>query len=176
MILLTAPARTAREGRIVRLRNGATVAVRSMHRTDAERLVRFHRSLSPETIRWRFFTFHPELSPAEVEWFTHVDHEDREAIVATDGDDIVGVARWDRPPGGDRAEIAFVVTDAWQGVGLGQALFQELVDRARAAGIRLLTAETLPGNRPMLGVFRHGSDAMRSHYGDGVIEVEIPLD
>ena len=159
----------------VPLRDGATVTLRRMHRTDADRLLRFHHSLSPETTRKRFFSFHPELSPDELFRFTHLDHGDREAIVAMDGDDIVAVARWDRCDASTSAEVAFVVTDAWQGRGIGQALLHELAGRARRAGIDTFVAHVLADNQRMLAVFRKAGPGVRSRFDDGVIALEIPL-
>lgn len=177
---MTAPPTTpvvARDGTTTTLRDGTRVQVRAMQPADAARLVRFHRSLSPETIRWRWFSFHPLLTPTELHRLTHVDHHDREAIVALDADEIVGVARWDRTPVTDRAEVAFVITDEWQGRGVGRTLFHELATRARAEGIGVLTAQTQGDNHRMLAVFRHGNPATTMHYDDdGIVEVEMPLD
>ena len=145
-----------------------------MHRTDAGRLVAFHRRCSIETTRLRFFTVHPELRPEELHRFTHVDHLDREAIVAVVDDEIVGVARYDRTPGGE-ADVAFVVEDAWQGRGLGALLFEALARCARCAGIDVLTAQTLAENRRMLAVFRHAGHRVRTRFEDGVVDVEIDL-
>src|SRR5215831_10237001 len=61
------------------LSDGRVVQVRPIDASDAERLFRFHESLSPETTRLRFFAIHPYLSAAEVERFSTVDHHDREA-------------------------------------------------------------------------------------------------
>src|SRR6185295_12325780 len=124
-----------------------------MRADDAAGLVRFHDTLSLETTHLRFFAAHPTLSAHEVERFTHVDHHDREAIVATIDDDIVGVARFDRLDNPREAEIAFVVADRWQGHGLGSAMFTELAERARQAGIERFVADTLAYNSRMLGVF-----------------------
>jgi GNAT superfamily N-acetyltransferase len=124
----------------------------------------------------RFFSFHPELSPDELHRFTHVDHRDREAIVASDGTEIVGVARFDRGPDPSVAEVAFVVADSWQGRGLGSLLFRRLAERARAVGVRVLMAETLPDNTAMLAVFHHGGLPWTSAFGDGVVQLEMQLD
>jgi GNAT superfamily N-acetyltransferase len=138
------------------LRDGTVVMIEPMHRTDAARLDRFHHTLSPETTRLRFFHLHPELSEREIERFTHVDHEDREALVAVHEDQIIAVARFDRlGDGSSDAEVAFVVADAWQGRGLGSVLFRRLAARAAELGVRRLVAETLFSNRRMLAVFRH---------------------
>ena len=165
---------TAREC-VVALRDGTIVRIRPMHPTDAGRLVRFHHSLSPATTRLRFFSFHPELSPRELDRFTHVDHRDREAVVAADGDDLVGVARYDRQSGTDTAEVAFVVTDAWQGRGVGPVLFDALAIRALAVGIDRFDAVTLPDNWRMLHVLRATGLPMRSRFEDGTVRASLQL-
>lgn len=157
------------------LGDGSCIRIRPIHRTDAGRLVRFHHSLSPDTTRSRFFTFHPELSPKELDRFTHVDHVDREALVALVDDEIIGVARYDRGLGTNVAEVAFVVTDDWQGRGVAKALFTALAARARAAGIEQLDAITLPDNRRMLRVFRATGLVTRSAFDDGTVHVTMDL-
>jgi GNAT superfamily N-acetyltransferase len=158
------------------LRDGTVVMIEPMHRTDALRLEDFHSTLSAETTRLRFFHLHPELSEREIHRFTHVDHQDREALVAVHDGRIIGVARFDRM--GDEstdAEVAFVVADAWQGRGLGSVLFRRLAARALELGVRRLVAETLFRNRRMLAVFRHaGLPRVETIEGD-VVRVVLDL-
>jgi ribosomal protein S18 acetylase RimI-like enzyme len=52
-----------------------------------------------------------------------------------------------------RAEMAFVVIDAWQGCGIGGLLTCHLIAIAREAGLTELTAEVLSDNAAMLRVF-----------------------
>jgi RimJ/RimL family protein N-acetyltransferase len=160
----------------VTLRDGSVVTLVPMAPADAERLVRFHAGLSPQSVYRRFFSFHPELSPDELYRFTHVDHRDREAIVASDGTEIVAVARFDRTPDPAVAEVAFVVADSWQGRGLGSLLFQRLADRARALGLRRFVADTLPENARMLAVFHHAGVPLTSTHSEGVLHLTLELD
>ena len=158
------------------LRDGTAVHIEPMHRTDAGRLETFHHTLSPETTRLRFFYLHPQLSEQEVQRFTHVDHEDREALVAVHDGEIIGVARFDRLEDSAEAEIAFVVADAWQGRGLGSLLFRRLATRAVEVGVRRLVADTLFRNRRMLAVFRHaGLPYVESMDGD-VVRIVLELE
>ena len=157
------------------LRDGTAAEIMPMHRTDAGRLARFHHTLSPETTRLRFFTFHPELSADELFRFTHVDHRDREALVAVVDGEIVAVARFDRLEGGDDAEAAFVVADSWQGRGLGTLLFRALAARAREVGIKRFRAETLAENQRMLRVFHHAGLPYQHRFEDGVVQLTLEL-
>jgi GNAT superfamily N-acetyltransferase len=142
---------------------------------DAAALVRFHGTLSPETAYFRFFGFHPELTVAEVKRFTDVDHDDREAIVATSDDEIVAVARWYRLPATSDAEVAFVVADAWQELGLGTALFDRLRADARAVGVTRFLADALAHNHRMLAVFTHSGHSLTMEIHQGVAHVVLDL-
>ncbi len=149
-----APVTPGAEEPDVLLTDGTIVLVRPIRPDDDEALRAFHAGLSAQSIVLRFFSAHPTLSDDEVERFTHVDGVDRVALVAEDASSIVAVARFDRPPGSDQAEVAFVVGDAFQGHGLGSLLLQRLAEEARGRGIRWLVANTLSENVRMLHVFR----------------------
>jgi acyl-CoA synthetase (NDP forming)/RimJ/RimL family protein N-acetyltransferase len=156
------------------LKDGGTTHLRPISPEDAESLQRFHAGQSPESIYLRYFAPMPRLSARDVHRFTHVDHVNRVAFVCTVGDHIVGIARYDRIDG-DSAEVAFNVSDAHQGRGLGSVLLEHLAAAARENGIHRFTAEVLPHNRKMLTVFREAGYEVASHFDDGVIAVEFEL-
>ena len=148
------------------LLDGTTVDIEPMRASDVDRLDQFHHTLSGETIRLRFFGVHPALSDQELHRFTHVDHVDREALVAVHEGEIVGVARFDRlSDGGDEAEVAFV-----------SVLFERLAARARQLGVRRFVADTLFLNRRMLAVFRATGLRHAESFEDGVVHVILELD
>lgn len=151
------------------------ISLRPIRPDDAPRLVDFHRHLSPDSVYRRFFSVHPTLSAAEVERFTRVDHIDREALVAADGDRLVAVGRYDRGPGPTEAEIAFVVADEYQHHGIATALLDALADAAGPAGIATFVASVLAENRAMLDVFRHSGLPMTTTTDDGVVTVGLTL-
>jgi RimJ/RimL family protein N-acetyltransferase len=157
------------------LPDGTTVELTPMLPTDGDRLLEFHHGLTPDTVRRRFFSLHPQLSADELHRFTHVDHVDREAIIAVSDDQIVAVGRFDRIGGGPAAELAFVVADSWQGRGLGTALLSRLVARAREVGLTRLVAQTLADNRPMRAVFRQAGLPHSERLEGGVVDVTLDL-
>lgn len=150
------------------------VSVRPIEPEDARRLLDFHARLSIDTTYSRFFGVHPQLSDVELRRFTHVDHHDREALVAIHDDEIIGVTRFDQL-GDGRAEAAFVVRDDWQNRGVGHLLIRRLITRAREEGIPGLVAETLTSNTRMLAAFRGSGLVKRMTRRDGVVSVEIDL-
>ena len=160
----------------VLLADGATVHIRPIRPEDGERLVAFHNRQSPESIYLRFFSARPRLSPRDVERFTHVDYTDRLAFVAILGDDLIGVARYDREPGRPVAEVAFFTDDLHHGRGLATLLLEYLAAAARERGITRLTATTLPQNRKMLGVFKQAGFDVSTRFNDGVIDVRLGIE
>jgi GNAT superfamily N-acetyltransferase len=155
--------------------DASTVRLRAMSASDGDALVRFHEGLTSETTRLRFFTVHPHLTPREVERFTHVDHRDREGLVALAGDAIVAVGRYERLPDTDDAEVAFVVADRWQRHGVATRLLAELARRAKVEGITRLVGETLGENHQMRNVFRSSGLMVGSTTDAGVVTVVMDL-
>lgn len=158
------------------LSDGGTIAVRPIRPDDAERILTFHERQSPESIYFRFFSPRPRLSERDVTRFTQVDYVDRMAFVGLLGDELVGVARYDRHRGRSDAEVAFFIDDEHHGRGIATVLLEYLAVAAREAGISGFTASVLPQNRKMLGVFTQAGFQATSHFDGGIIEVELGID
>lgn len=158
----------------VAVRDGRTVRIRPITPDDAERLAAFHRSLSDETVYFRFFAPYPELTERDLERFTHVDHVDRVALVATVGGELVGVGRYDRVDATD-AEVAFVIRDDHQGRGLGSVLLEHLAAAARERGVKRFVAEVLPTNRRMLSTFQEAGYHPSHKLEDGVVSLSFDI-
>lgn len=158
------------------LADGTTVHVRPMRPEDADRLVSFHSGLSPESIYLRYFSSHAELRPDELHRFTNMDGRDRMALVATVRDEIIGVARYDRLDAApDEAEVAFIVSDPYQGRGVATLLLEVLAAHARTMGISHFRAETLWQNTAMQQVFRNAGFETESSLKDGVVDVRMGI-
>ena len=154
---------------------GLRYHVRPIRPDDAARLVTFHRQLSPHSVYMRFFTFHPTLTDAEVTRFTTVDYVDRLALVATVGDRLIAVGRFDRAPGANEAEVAFVVADEYQHHGIGSLLLDELARAAWQRGVEVFRADTLAENSAMLDVFRHAGFPVTSGIEYGTVTLRFPI-
>jgi RimJ/RimL family protein N-acetyltransferase len=167
----------ARDGTLV-LPEGMVVPFRPIRPDDAAALQAFHAGLSEQSVYFRFFGFMPELTSERAHYFTDLDSPDRFALVALDPAEpgkIIAVVRYDREPGTDRAEYAAIVTDRWQGKGLGTALTQRLLAVARQRGIQRLYALVLPENERMLHLFRDLHLPEHARHQDGSVRVELDL-
>ncbi|WP_328595038.1 bifunctional acetate--CoA ligase family protein/GNAT family N-acetyltransferase [Actinomadura macrotermitis] len=159
------------------LTDGGTAHLRPIRSEDAELLRTFYARLSPESIYYRFFSPRPTLSDREIAHFTTVDHDRRVALIATVGEEMIAVVRYDRLP--DRpgtAEVAFLVEDAHQGRGLGAVLLEHIAAAARERGLHRFVASVLPDNRRMTRVFREAGYRAEQRFEDGVIELVLDLE
>jgi GNAT superfamily N-acetyltransferase len=152
------------------------VTTRPVRPEDQALFCRLWPRLSPETVYRRFHAPVRTLPEETVRRLVTVDHDLREALVAVVGGDVVGVARYDRPPGNpSTAEVAVLVEDAWQGVGVGRQLVAELTDLAARRGVRTVTATVQPGNRSALGLVHRLLPGSTVTPDDDVVAVSSPL-
>ncbi|HLY84206.1 MAG TPA: GNAT family N-acetyltransferase [Acidimicrobiales bacterium] len=124
--------------------------VRPIRPDDSVRLQRTFERLSPETIYRRFFSPIHTPPPGTLHRLANVDHDNREALVVLDGDEIIAVGRWERDARHpDDAELALLVEDAWQRRGVGRALTAMLVTEAGRHRIATVSATVLSDNVPI---------------------------
>jgi acetyltransferase len=138
-----------------RLADGTEILVRPNRPEDEPLIVELHEGHSERTIRMRFFGLVRRLTRDSLIRLCHIDYNRDMALAAlrrgADGrPHMIGVARYHVPPQTGEAEFALVVTDAWQGKGVGSHLMRRLADVARQRGIRRLVGDVLRENAPML--------------------------
>ena len=158
------------------LSDGGTVHIRPVRPDDAERVGAFHDRQSRESIYFRYFSPMPRLGPRELDRLVVVDYVTRLGLVAVLADEIVGLASYDTWHDRNEAEVAFIVDDDHQGRGLATALLEYLLVAARENGFAGLTAQVLPTNRKMLGVFHQVGFQVSSAFEEGVVEVHLGLE
>ena len=157
------------------LRDGSVGHIRPILPSDEERLHAFHARQSEESIYMRFFAPLKRLSDKDVRRFTHVDYIDRVALVSTVRDEIIGIGRYDRVDA-TSAEVAFNVSDHYQGRGIGSVLLEHLAAIAQEFGITRFTAEVLPQNRKMLTVFSEAGYEVTRKVEDGVVALHFDIE
>lgn len=150
------------ENRIV-LQDRTVLKLRTIAPSDRDALHDAFHKLSDQSRYQRFLGYLRDLSEPMLDYLTRTDGVNHFAIVAVrehrpvgvyalfdrDRDEeIVGVARMIRL-GPTSTEIALTVIDEMQRRGLGSALMQVLIERARSLDVTRLVAHTLPSNRGM---------------------------
>ncbi|QRZ60892.1 bifunctional GNAT family N-acetyltransferase/acetate--CoA ligase family protein [Rothia sp. ZJ932] len=158
------------------LRDGATAHLRPVLPTDRVALETMYAGQSEKTIYLRFFGFKPKLSDKELTRFTTVNHNDRVAFVLFLGEEMIGIGRYDRSHIAHEAEVAFMISDAHQGRGIGSILLEHLAAAAHERGINRFTAEVLPENRKMLNVFKDAGYEVQREFDDGFVYVQFDID
>src|SRR5690349_7832173 len=156
------------------LADGGVAHLRPIRPDDAEAVVAFHKRQSPESLYYRYFSPKPELTTDEVEHLTNPS-EAGIAFVAFDGDELIGIGRYDTFRNGTEAEVAFQADEEHRGRGLATIFLEYLIAAAREAGLDKLVAQVLPDNRRMLKVFERAGFEAHRQFADGVIEVEFDL-
>ena len=151
------------------------VGLARLEKTDGDALRRLFFRLSPETVYRRFHSPIVRPEQAHPERLLDIDHHDREAVVAVVDGEIVGVARYARWRGTDRADLAVVVADDWQRQGLATRMLSALAERAEAEGIQTFTASVQGDNQPTLGLLRRFRPMERGTFCDGLVEMTLPV-
>jgi len=150
------------------------VVIRPLLRQDAGAFRSFVEGLSPAARYERFQYVVKEVSPALLRLLVEADGRSHVALVATQGDEVVGEARYVRAGAG--AEFALAVADEWRRRGVGKRLFAELLARARRDGLERLDGEVLTWNAAMLGFVEQQGFRVRSHPDDArLLRIELTL-
>ncbi len=158
----------------VLLLDGGTARIRPVRPDDADLLVALFDRLSDEAKYLRFMAPKAHLSDYEVQRYTVVDFHTRVVLVATLGDEMIGMGSYDLMDD-DEAEVAFLVDDAQQGRGLGALLLEHLAQAGRERGINRFVAEVLPENGKMIWAFRAAGYAIKRGIAQGLFRYEFPV-
>jgi GNAT superfamily N-acetyltransferase len=143
---------------------------------DEARIREFFSALS---VRTRFQRFFAAITPTPAMLrILSGGRPDTEALIAIQAGVIIGHAVAAHRPGQDgssQAEIGVVVSDAWQGRGVGAALVAALATAARERGAGILSMDIQASNRPALDmIFRQWPQARSTRGRDGV-SIQVSL-
>ena len=146
-----------------RLKDGAAVTIRPIRPEDEPLMVKFHATLSEQSVYLRYFCSMSLSARVEHERLVRIcfpSYDHGMALVAEYKDpstgeaQILGVGRFSGTAEHREAEAAILVSDQWQGKGLGAELLAKVVQVARAEKFRRLYGEILRDNLATQAIFR----------------------
>ena len=152
------------------MRDGHQAIIRPICAEDEPRMVEFHKSLSDASVYLRFFQAQKLESRVAHERLIRrcfLDYDREMALVVerpnahSGASELLGVGRLVRQGDGSEAELGLLVTDRWQGCGVGTELLTRLIEIAQHEGIERIRAEMLSENHAMLAL------AKRFHFAVG---------
>jgi acetyltransferase len=164
-------------------RDGVALTIRPIRPEDEPLMVDFHGTLSDRTVYLRYL--HPialsqRVAHERLSRICFVDY-DREIVLvaersaADDRRQIVGVGRLSRLPWTPEAEFALLVSDGFQGRGLGTELLRRLLEIGRDERLRRIVGYISVENQEMLRVARNVGFKTRRRPDDPTI-IEAVLD
>ena len=133
-----------------KLRDGHTVLLRPIKPEDEPMWLEMFQNFSEESIRYRFFQIIKDTPHETRVRYCNIDYDREIAIVPELTENgrrkILGVVRVGMEPNGRAGEIAFIVADPWQGLGLGTKLVDYAIEICKDMKIETLYAIMLPDN------------------------------
>jgi len=166
------------------MKDGTSVVIRPIRPEDEPAMVKFHRTLSERSVYLRYFhlmnleqrTRHDRLMRT-----CFIDYDREMALVAerrnpeTGEPEILGVGRLTKVQWTNEAEAAVVVSDDWQGRGLGKELLARMAIVAADEKLSKMTASILPDNRDMMRICEKLGFNLHHSLEDEVVHAEFKL-
>ena len=158
--------------------------IRPIRPEDEPLIVRFHETLSEQSVYFRYFHMMSHESRVAHERLTRlcfIDYDRQMALVAereepgTGTREIIGVARLTKLHGGVGAEFAVIVSDVNQGLGLGAQLLARLVEIGRLEGVGKISGYIVPENIAMQTVARKLGFRVRYAEDENLMIAELTL-
>ncbi|MFN7936222.1 MAG: GNAT family N-acetyltransferase [Bryobacteraceae bacterium] len=144
------------------MKNGETVVIRPIRAEDEPLIARFHETLGERTVYFRYLSalkLSTRIAHERLVRICFIDYARQMALVVEREGEIIAVGRLVKDPqayarGKKEAEFALVVSDHFQGQGLGKELLRRIIDVARAEGVETVFGEISSENMTMQGICR----------------------
>jgi acetyltransferase len=142
-----------------KLKNKAPVTLRPIRPEDEPQMVKFHETLSEESVYHRYFSalnLSQRITHERLQRICFNDYDREIALVAElkpakDDEEklILGVGRLSKQHGVNEAEFAVLISDHWQNQGLGFELLKKLIEVGRAEKLTRIVGQILTDNHAM---------------------------
>jgi len=160
--------------------NGLKVRFRAIKPSDEEAMRRLFYRFSNQTVLRRFFFPISTMPHNKMQEYVNVDFSHMMSVVAlvgeSDQEKIIAEARYVKDKHSAIGELAFVVDEEYQGIGIGSYLYDMLIRLAKDRGLKGFTAELLEANQNMMKVFENGQLPVNTRVENGLLRLTIAFD
>ncbi len=161
-----------------RTTNGLPLLLRPVRISDEPLIKDFFYSLSDQSMYRRFMSVRTDMPHERLQQFVVIDYKREMVILAVIENEnhqqtIAGIGQYGVDESSHVAEVAVVVRDDMQGVGIGTELLSYLTMLAKRQGLLGFTAEVLVENHPMLHLFEQGGFDIEKHRDVGVYDLKL---
>ena len=136
------------------LEDGTVCCIRPIQAEDEPLIFTLFKSLSDETIVYRFGHRLVHLPHEKMVRYCQIDYDRELAFVGVtpDKQKIIGDVRISKLPDLENAELSILILDEWQGKGIGKILMEYSIGIAKEIGLKSLWMEILKNNHRMLAL------------------------
>ncbi|HHJ52531.1 MAG TPA: GNAT family N-acetyltransferase, partial [Caldithrix abyssi] len=163
----------------VLLKNGQGLLLRPATPQDVPLVEDFMQRVSRESLQMRFMAAVSQVPRTVIEELCNGDFTDAGCLLAVDTKEhepkVVGLGNYIGMNNGRSAEVAFLVADEYQGLGISTILLERLAGLAAANGYIELEAEVLPDNQPMINVFKSSGFEVHQVWASDTVHIELPV-
>ncbi len=156
-----------------------TVRFRAMKPSDEEAMRRFFYRCSREMVFYRFFYSIKTMSHDKMQEYVNVDYGKEFSVVGFGGKKgegkMIAEARLVTGDEEHIGEVAFLIDETYQGLGIGSYLMDLLIVEGRNRGLHALCAQVLSDNQPMIKVFEKTGLPVESRLESGVYQITIKI-
>ncbi len=153
------------------------VRFRAIKPSDEEEMRRLFYRFSDRTVYYRYFSPIKVMPHAKMQQYVNIDYINTLSIVGLTGppeeEHIIAEARFVKDRKKPCGDVAFVVEEQYQGIGIATYLYEMLVTLARERGLQGFTADVLASNKAMMKVFEKGRYPVRATLSEGAYELVI---
>ena len=161
-------------------KNGVKVRFRAIRPADEDQMRRLFYRFSDEAVYARYFSSIRSMPHAQMQAYVNIDWTQVMSLVGLVGKPgqgrIIAEARYLREPIRPFAEVAFIVDEEYQSLGISTFLYKLLIDLAKERRLAGFTAEVLFSNTGMMKVFKKGNLPVKANLENGVYHIIIPFE
>ncbi|SMC82714.1 Acyl-CoA hydrolase [Desulfocicer vacuolatum DSM 3385] len=158
-------------------KGGVNVKFRAIKPSDEEGMRKLFYRFSDQMIFYRFFYLVQTMNHDKMQEYVNVDYSKEMSIVGlvgkSDSEKIIAEARFVKDEESNYGEVAFLIDEAYQGIGLGTYLLRLLVKLARNLNLEGLTAEVLPENQSMIKLFQKTEHPLENNIVNGTCYMKM---